>query len=127
MAYFDFLNEPGVKPDSSDRYWYRHHYAWDHSKKLFDEGCSVDVKKGRVVHKLAQEHAQSGYTFEFEDEPGKVYHCNYTWAFARVTTRNWLLVRAADFLRFVSEKAMALRSPIAFKLDSLKRISKDQE
>lgn len=123
MAYLDFLNTPGVKPDPADRYWYRHHHAWDRSKEFFDS-CT-DVRKGRVVHKLRQEHAQSGYEFEFEDEPGKVYHCNYTWAFARVSARNWWLVRLVELTGGVMSLNQAVRSWAFKHLDSLQMHPED--
>lgn len=117
MAYFDFLNTPAKTPDSSARYWYDFHMVWDRSLSFMDS--RQDTARGRVVHKLSIEHPQSGFTFEFADEPGKEYHCNYTWAFVRCSPRNWVLRKLRDGLERVIGVATSIKERICSKLDSL--------
>ena len=119
MAYFDFLNTPGKPVDADTRYWYYHDTAWDDSKGFFER--ATPVKEGRVVHRLKRPHEQSGYSFEFLDEPEKVYHCNYTWAFRECTWRNWGMLRLLACLVRIREALGVPEKALHRKLDTLKK------
>jgi hypothetical protein len=119
MAYFDFLNTPANAPDPTTRYWYDFDMMWDRSLPFLKS--SRPTSQGRVVHKLNLEHPKSGFTFEFVDEPGKEYHCNYTWAFVRCSPGNWWRRKLRDRIGALVDVLGNLMARLAEPLDSLKK------
>lgn len=113
--YFDFLTDQGRDPDFNQRYWYVIDMAWDESKPFMEQQCQV--RKFRVVHKLTHD---SGYEFEFVDEPGKVYHCNYTWAFVAITPVNRVIYPIYRALNFISKRIAAIVENWRQSFDTLK-------
>lgn len=84
---FDHLVPRGKEPDYEAVYIYNHHYVWRKDAPFFES--QVGVQEGqRRVHKVRRGERETGYEFEFLDEPGVAYTVNYGWALVPDTPDN---------------------------------------
>ncbi len=119
--YFDFLTDAGRKADPATIWWYNLDMVWDDSKSFFERQQST--KKYRLVHKLRRD---SGYTFQFVDEPGTWYHCNYTWAFIERTPLNRVIYPIFRFFSWIVRWLDDKRRDMYQHFDTLKVAKPDK-
>lgn len=87
MGYFDFLidKESNGEPNSSLSYIYMLEMIW-RPNKLGD----IPIKKYSVFFNVKR--LKNG-SYEFEDKEGNLFRCNYSWALAENTPKNWRKIK----------------------------------